>query len=95
MVEETKTIIRSKKARLSVTIPKWVKESMSEWIDCEQFPSESEFTGIGLAYFLFMLNDDRKASITHNDIQVLQQQIDEIQKTLELIVKNREAEVNQ
>lgn len=86
--EPSKKVIKSKKARLSVTVPKWVKESMGQWIDCEQFPSESELTGIGMACFLFMLENNAKTSASHNDIQILQNQIEEIQKTLELIVKN-------
>lgn len=89
--ENTKTGAKSKKARLSVTIPKWVKESMGKWVDCEQFPSESEFTGIGLTYFLFVLEHEsqRNSCVSHNDIIVLQQQIKEIQKTLETIVQNQ------
>lgn len=93
--ENTKTVAKSKKARLSVTIPKWVKESMGKWIDCEQFPSESEFTGIGLAYFLFMLETEKNPCVSHNDNQALQQQLKEIQNLLELIVRNQKIMSNQ
>lgn len=80
---------KSKKVRLSVTIPRWVKEEMSKWITCEQFPSDSEFTGIALAYFIFMLKNNQVGEVNINEIKKLQRQLEDIQQTLDVIAKNK------